>query len=128
MASTIDEHWEDSLPDPESPLGGLGWLLALACTFNFFVFPCLRAIEGGNDAIVFLGGAAVGMFPAQLGALTLWLVWGPGPFLRRLAIHWLGGLALFAAWALGMAIAFGADAPAPNCRRSGGRSSAHCRW
>ena len=113
MSRTIDEHL---LPEPgedhDRPLGGFGWLLAAACVFNFFVFPCLRAVEGGSRGTLFIGASAVGLFPAQVGALTLWLVWGPGSFLRRLAVHWLAALALFAAWALGIAVAIGGDGPA----------------
>jgi hypothetical protein len=113
MSRAIDERL---LPQPgedhERPLGGFGWLLAAACIFNFFVFPCLRAVEGGSRGTLFVGASAVGLFPAQLGALTLWLVWGPGSFLRRLAVHWIAALALFAAWALGIAVAIGGDGPA----------------
>src|SRR4030095_7570455 len=112
MTSPTGDAFRFSTEDGDRPLGGFGWLLAIGCIFNFFVFPTLRAIERGNDAIVFIGGAALGLFPAQAGVLTLWLVWGRGPFLRRLAVHWLAVLALYVAWALGFAMAFGADAPA----------------
>ena len=98
--------------EDERLLGGWGWLLAAMCLFNFFVFPFLRATGGGGRGVFFLGALAVGLFPAQLGALTLWLVWGPGPLAARLARHWLAVLALYAAWALGAGITL-SDGP-PN--------------
>jgi len=117
MSSTFDEQEQWQPEGSERLLGGFGWLLALAAVFNFLLFPMLRAMESGDGAIVLFGAAAVGLFPAQAGTLTLWLVWGPGSFVRRLAIHWLAALALFTAWAMGIAIAFGSDGPAQELPR-----------
>lgn len=84
--------------------------MAAMCVVNFFMLPFIRAVDGGGPGMLFLVAPALGLFPAQLGALTLWLVWGPGPLVARLARHWLAALALFTAWAMGAGIAL-SDGP-----------------
>jgi hypothetical protein len=97
-------------PTAWSDAGVGGVLLGGLALFNFLILPISRGFDGGrgSDAeVIFLVATAVGMYAAELGIMTLWLVWGPGPFLWRLAMHWTVGFALFAAWALGFAAAFG---------------------
>jgi hypothetical protein len=93
------------------PLGDLvifGSLLVGAAAHNFLILPLIRAVESGPPftEILFLFATAAGVFSAQLGVASLWLVWGKGTFLWRLLIHWAAGFVLVLAWALGNAAAF----------------------
>jgi hypothetical protein len=55
--------------------------------------------------MLFFAPLVIGCFVGQIGAMALWLVWGDGPFLRRLAIHWAVGVALIASALFGLALA-----------------------
>jgi hypothetical protein len=55
----------------------------------------------------------MGILPGEVGALAGWLVWGQGPFLRRLAVHWSIGLALLGCLLIGI-LAATADMPVNN--------------
>ena len=91
----------------------IGWLVAAAALFNFLILPFARVVgEARNEAAaIFLIATALGVFATEVGIATLWLVWGPGTFLWRLAMHWAAAFALFIAWAIGFAIAFGDGGP-----------------
>ena len=80
-------------------------LVVGVAVFNVVSFPLLRGTAGPGGGSIMLVGLVLGVFPAQVGALTLWLVFGSGPFLLRLAVHWGVAFGLFAAWALGCAAA-----------------------
>jgi hypothetical protein len=100
------------MPAEVSPLAWFGFLVGAGALFNFLSLPIARGVEsGGGDAIVFLGSIAMGTYAAQLGIATLWLTFGPGPFYRRLLLHWAVGFVLFASWGLGFAAALGSDGP-----------------
>src|SRR5438128_1243400 len=61
--------------------------LCLAC--DFLMVPVVASIDKRSAEYVFpfmLG--IIGCIIAQGNLLAAWLVWSPGPFLRRLAIHW----------------------------------------
>jgi hypothetical protein len=85
-------------------------LAVVVAAFNVASFPLLRGTVGPSGGDLVIVGLVLGVFPAQVGALTLWLVFGSGPFLLRLAAHWGIAFGLFAAWALGCAAAM-ADGP-----------------
>lgn len=114
--TVLDEPDDVAVPAGTAPaewdLKSAALLLAVfVAVFNVASLPLLRGIAGPGGHSIMLVGLVVGVFPAQLGALTLWLVFGSGPFLLRLAVHWGVAAGLFAAWALGCAAAL-ADGPA----------------
>ncbi len=80
-------------------------LLIAAGSFNLLAIPVLRAAENDSGAMLFFAPIVIGYFVGQIGAMALWLVWGDGPFLWRLAIHWAIGLALIASALVGLALA-----------------------
>ncbi len=95
----------DKLPPPERPLGGFGWLIAIAALFNFVSFPLVRGAAREDSGWVIVA-VATGALAAELALATIWLVWGSGSFLRRLVVHWSVGFGLYCAWAFGFALAF----------------------
>jgi hypothetical protein len=114
QAMTADEPDDVAVPAGIAPaewdLKSAALVLAIVvAVFNVASFPVLRGTAGPGGGIM-LVGLVLGVFPAQLGTLTLWLVFGSGPFLLRLAVHWGVVAGLFAAWALGCAAAL-ADGP-----------------
>jgi hypothetical protein len=93
-----------------SPRGGLVALVTVAGLFNVLVIPLLEASSGPLTAFVF-APVFYGVMLGQVGALALWLVWGEGPFLRRLALHWCVGLLLASCLMVGSAVQSGAMQP-----------------
>jgi hypothetical protein len=96
------------------PSANRGLIIAaiLTSAFNVVAFRIVLVCVGPRlpwsamvTGIVFtiLVGAIWGVFLGQLCAAAIWLVWGEGPFLRRLAIHWLVGLGMFGPMAFVMA-------------------------
>jgi hypothetical protein len=89
------------------------WMLGLviaAAVFNFLALAIIEVVErqfaprsgpGSADVILFLMPAITGVLCGELGAMAYWLVWGEGPFLKRLAAHWAVGLALVSALVCG---------------------------
>src|SRR5689334_4629634 len=82
------------------------WMLGLviaAAVFNFLAPAIIEVVErqfapssgpGSAEVMLFLMPAMIGVLCGELGALAYWLVWGEGPFLKRLAAHWAAALAL----------------------------------
>jgi hypothetical protein len=97
-------------PLATSPFAAFGCLIALAGLFNVLCLPVIASSHPDDGRWVWLA-ITVGIWAGQLGVATLWLVWSPGPFVRRLVVHWTVGLGLYACWALGYAAAFGSDGP-----------------
>ena len=71
----------------KSPVPTLVGLCFAAGVFNAVAIPLARGMDGSPLGF-FLTSCAVGIITGQIDALALWLVWGEGPFLLRLAIHW----------------------------------------
>lgn len=97
-----------------SPWSSFGWLLGGAAVLNFVAMPMVRMAEDGAGSdlnVVVVVAGLLGFWAAQLGLLSLWLVWGQGSYLRRLLIHWVAGAVLFLAWALGFAAAMASEMP-----------------
>jgi hypothetical protein len=89
-----------------SAFGGLGPLIACAAIFNLLALPLTRGLfELGPRLIMILAPIIPGILAGQIGVLALWLVWGRGSFVRRLAMHWLIMLGLFLTFAIGLVIA-----------------------
>jgi hypothetical protein len=81
-------------------------LVAGLLPFNFVVGMLYGAGGSGFPAMPFLASIISGLFPAQAGLLTLWLVWGPRSFGWRLLVHWLIVLAFSLALVIGFAGSF----------------------
>ena len=94
-------------PPADRPLAAIG-LLAVLGLFNFLYLPLLRGGQAAEGAWL-LAASGVGVFAAELGLATLWLVWGSGPFGLRLAMHWAAALGLCCCWALGLIASFQED-------------------
>lgn len=76
-------------------------LAAGAGLFDFLATPILDRGDDGPAILLIIAGILLG----QLGAMTFWLVWSEGTFIRRLAIHWGVAVALVACVLVGMIIA-----------------------
>jgi len=88
-------------------------LWIVAALFNLLAIPLARAM-GDDPPIIFLwAGMLIGILPGQVGALALWVVWGDGSFLRRLAIHWGVGSVLWLCLMTGLVLAM-SDMPPPD--------------
>ena len=111
----LQRHSAQSVADVPlfSDLTLIGWLIAAAALFNFLILPVIRVLGEANSeaGVVFFVSLALGVYAAELGALTLWLVWGPDTFLWRLTMHSTAAFGLYVAWALGFGAAFATDAP-----------------
>ena len=96
---------------PWSDAGIVGLLLGGTALFNFMILPIVRGVESGRNeaAMIFFVATAVGVYAGELALLTLGLVFGPGAFLPRLAVHWVVALGLYVAWALGFAAAIASE-------------------
>jgi hypothetical protein len=107
MESKSSPRWQDS---PEINFGSNltrsdGFrLLLIAAAFNFFVPILVRASAEHGDFSV-IEPIAFGVTNGEVALLTWWLVWGPGTFVARLAMHWCAAMGLLAAFAVGMAVA-----------------------
>lgn len=73
--------------------------VAGGAAFNLFTMPLISAGDRGDTLLVF--PIVLGPLISQFALLTLWLVWSEGPFVKRLAIHWMCVIALWIGWALG---------------------------
>jgi hypothetical protein len=93
--------------------GGLTALAVAAGVFNVLAIPILRGASRDPGAGLFFGPIVVGVLLGEIGGMTLWLVWGDGAFLRRLAMHWGVGLLLLGSFFLGLAGAMAGDGPQP---------------
>jgi hypothetical protein len=100
---------EPSLDD-RPVLGSRGAMIGLvvaAGVIDFLIFPLVRVCEDapGMMAIMLVMPLVFGFIPGQFGAMAVWLIWGQGPFLRRLIVHWGVVMGLGAAFLLGLAAA-----------------------
>src|SRR5215218_7977956 len=77
--------------------------VCLAC--NFLMVPLVASIDDKlAEYFVPFALGIIGCTIAQGNLLAAWLVWSPGPFLRRLAIHWAIALGLYLVWRAGVAL------------------------
>jgi hypothetical protein len=95
-----------------SPSGGLIGLVVVAGAIDVLVCPLIRACARDGAVALIIVPLAFGIICGQVGALALWLVWGEGPFLRRLLIHWIAAASLAIALSLGLALTI-ADQSSP---------------
>lgn len=82
--------------EPFSVRQGMVGLAIAAAVFNALTPPVIRMLEatsrGELGLFLLFMPVFVGVLCGEVGAMACWLVWAPGTFLRRLAVHW--GLAL----------------------------------
>src|SRR3954471_2446494 len=75
--------------------------ICLAC--DFLMLPVVASINIQSAEYVFpFAFGIIGCVIAQGNLLAAWLVWSPGPFLRRLAIHWVIAISLYLVWRVGV--------------------------
>lgn len=88
----------------------VAWLIVPCLACDFLMVPVVSSFRGppGDLKIAFAFGI-VGCVLAQGNLLAAWLAWSKGPFLRRLATHWIIAAGLYLAWLIGVVIAGGND-------------------
>jgi hypothetical protein len=83
-------------------------LAVAAFVFNVAGPPLMRLAredQGAyDDLMLLLAPPIIGVVLGEIGAMACWLVWWEGPFLKRLAMHWLIAAALAISLAVGMVI------------------------
>src|SRR5688572_12944327 len=88
--------------EPLQPLSGkLAVLVVGLAIVNVLAAPILRGMDGGNDAMLIVAPAVIGILIGQVGAMACCLVFFPGPFVRRLLIHWGVTIVLSVAFVVG---------------------------
>lgn len=86
------------------------WLIVPSFACDFLMVPVMSSISGPLSGIgIVIGLGIVGCVLAQGSLLAAWLAWSEGPFLRRLATHWLIAAGLYLIWFLGLVLAAPAD-------------------
>src|SRR5262245_20457377 len=87
---------------PRHGIRRLDWLLLAVCVLaDFFLSPLFVGIGRTRSLANAWPLLVLGCTLAQGNTLAAWLVWGDGPFLRRLAVHWGIAGALCAIWLAG---------------------------
>jgi hypothetical protein len=79
--------------------------------------PVLSSLLGPKppgDILAALVLGVAGCVLAQGCLLAAWVAWGDGPFLRRLAAHWIIAPCLYAIWLVGMLLALGTGRDVPH--------------
>ena len=79
--------------------------LVLCSLFNLAAVPYGLSGFANSFPGTLLFFAGLGILAGQIGALSLLLVWGKGPFLARLAIVWAAGGWLYFCWFVGLLFA-----------------------
>jgi hypothetical protein len=81
----------------------VAWLIVLCLVCNFLMVPAFSSLAAhpGELRAAFTFGI-IGCVFAQGNLLAAWLAWAEGPFLRRLAIHWIIAAGLYLIWLGGL--------------------------
>jgi hypothetical protein len=106
LTSTAQNDGPEYLPNhpTASSRNWFRWVVAGLALSNFLAGIFLEAENPFPPRFPFFAAVAIGLFPAQAGLLTLWLVWGPGRFGWRLLVHWLLILGFSLAFLAGYAV------------------------
>lgn len=101
---------------PPKPRIHLAWLIVPCLAADGLMVPVLSSQSGvpPRDFGAAFALGIVGCVLAHGCLLAAWVAWGDGPFLRRLAAHWIVAPCLYAIWLLGMLLAIGRDREAPH--------------
>jgi hypothetical protein len=78
------------------------------------VFSSLLGPKPPGDFLATLALGIAGCVLAQGCLLAAWVAWGDGPFLRRLAAHWIIAPCLYLIWLVGMLLALGTGRDVPH--------------
>jgi hypothetical protein len=106
-------------PTRPTPHIAVTWLIASCLVCDFLMVPVMSSLNGPPHAPgMAIGLGLVGCVLAQGCLLAAFLAWGEGPFLRRLATHWLIALGLYLVWLVGFVLSFVRDPGAPNMAAS----------
>jgi hypothetical protein len=93
------------LPAERSPRIRAAWLVVPFLACDFLMTPVLSSLNGPAYAIrIAIGLGIVGCVFAQGNLLAAWLAWSDGPFLRRLATHWIVATGLYLVWLVGFGL------------------------
>jgi hypothetical protein len=91
---------------PQAPSTGAAWLVVLCLACDFLMVPVFISLDGPQAPIrVIPALGIIGCVLAQGNLLAAWLAWSEGPFLRRLALHWIIAVGLYLIWLVGFAVA-----------------------
>jgi hypothetical protein len=66
------------------------------------VAPVFEIVNSPYELLTYVAFFALGIILGQGAALASWLVWGEGPFLRRLVVHWGIATALWCVYVTGL--------------------------
>ena len=84
----------------------LAWLLVPCLAADGLMVPVFSSLSGPpHEIITPLAFGIIGCVLAQGCLLAAWVAWGDGPFLRRLAEHWIVAAFLYAIWLVGFGTA-----------------------
>jgi hypothetical protein len=100
----VTQTAQKALPQGTSLRQIAGWGIFGIAAVNFTSVALLKAADGEVAALVALIGAEI--YFAEIAAATLWVVWGPGPFVKRLLVLYGVGIVLYLAWAIAFVAAF----------------------
>jgi hypothetical protein len=96
----------DFPPPHPQPRIHLAWLILPCLAADGLMMPVLTSLSGPpHEIIVPVALGIIGCVLAQGCLLAAWLAWGDGPFLRRLAAHWIVAASLYAVWLMGFGVA-----------------------
>jgi hypothetical protein len=96
----------DILPSDSAPRVHPAWLIVPCLACDFLMIPVISSISGPLGGIgLAIGLGIVGCVLAQGNLLAAWLAWSEGPFLRRLARHWIIAAGLYSVWLVGLLLA-----------------------
>lgn len=91
-------------PHPK-PRIHLAWLIVPCLVADGLMVPVFMAVSGPpQEILVALALGVVGCVLAQGCLLAAWVAWEEGPFLRRLAVHWIVAACLYAIWLVGFGL------------------------
>ena len=91
---------------PQAPSASAAWLIVTCLACDFLMVPVFISVDGPQAPIrVIPALGIIGCVLAQGNLLAAWLAWSEGPFLRRLARHWMIAAGLYLIWLLGFGLA-----------------------
>ena len=95
-----------------APRIGAAWLIAPCLACDVLMMPVVSSFSGPPRALQWaLTFGVVGCVLAQGNLLAAWLAWSGGPFLPRLATHWVIAAGLYSVWLVGFGLVAGNRVP-----------------
>ncbi|MFN0017825.1 MAG: hypothetical protein ACKVP0_06165 [Pirellulaceae bacterium] len=104
----------DPSPPHPPPRIHLAWLIVPCLAADGLMVTFLSAVSGPQrEVLAAFAFGVLGCVRAQGCLLAAWVAWGDGPFLRRLAVHWIIAPCLYVIWLVGMVLAVGISSEVP---------------